>query len=391
MRLVGLTRDTQVSHGGVIVKDAAGNPTGWLIDSAKGIAERQFPPPTGEQRIEELRLASLDYAAHGITTVRDAFVQEDEVPLYKIAQQRGVLSVRVRAMVGYGFGPGTPSQMTPWMDRVAARIATGDDMFRIWGLKLVLDGGAENGATEESYVGRPDFRGELFWQEDTLAEVISNAARRGLKVGVHAWGDRAVRTLLDVYERVLKENPSVPKGSLVLEHGGLSPSKERARAIKMGIPVTVQHPLLHDLAFGLIAGLGTKRTADIFPVREWLQEGALVGAGSDYPVGEYDAMMSVWGMVTRQTRAGVLGPEHKIDVATAIRLYTSDAARLIGESDRLGTLEPGMLADMVAYRRDPMTIPVDELPSLRPAFTMVGGRIIPTGNRDQGAGSAKTR
>jgi predicted amidohydrolase YtcJ len=384
MRLVGLTRDTQVSHGGIIVKDAAGNPTGWLIDSAKGIAERQFPPPTREQRIEELRLASLDYAAHGITTVRDAFVQEDEVALFQAAKERGALSVRVRAMVGYGFGPGSPSQMTPWMDRIAARIASGDDMLRIWGLKLVLDGGAENGATEEPYVGRPDFRGELFWQEDTLAEVISNAARRGLKVGVHAWGDRAVHTLLDVYERVLKDVPNVPKGSLVLEHGGLSPAKERARAIKMGIPVTVQHPLLHDLAFGLIAGLGQKRTADIFPVHEWLAEGALVGAGSDYPVGEYDAMMSVWGMVTRQTRAGVLGPEHAIDVATAIRLYTADAARLIGESDRLGTLEPGRLADVVAYRRDPMSIPVAELPGLRPAFTMVGGRVVASQGASQG-------
>jgi predicted amidohydrolase YtcJ len=262
------------------------------------------------------------------------------------------------------------------MDRVAARIRSGDDMFRIWGLKFVLDGGAENGATEEPYVARPDFRGELFWPEDTLAKVISDAARRGLKVGVHAWGDRAVHTLLDVYERVVKENPSEPKGALVLEHGGLSPAKERARAIKMGIPVTVQHPLLHDLAFGLIQGWGTERTADVFPVREWLQEGALVGAGSDYPVGEYDAMTSVWGMVTRRTRAGVLGPEHAIDVATAIRLYTVDAARLIGESDRLGTLEPGRLADVVAYPRDPMSIPVDELRSLHPAFTIIGGRVI---------------
>jgi predicted amidohydrolase YtcJ len=389
MRVVGLTRDTQASHGGVIVKDAAGNPTGWLIDSAKGIAERAFPPPTVEQRIEELRLASLDYAAHGITTVRDAFVQEDELALFQAARERGALSVRVRAMVGFGFGPGTPSQMSPWMDRVAARIPSGDDMFRIWGLKLVLDGGAENGATEEPYVGRPDFRGELFWQEDTLAQVVSNAVRRGLKVGVHAWGDRAVQTLLDVYERVIKDVPSAPKGALVLEHGGLSPPKERARAVKMGIPVTVQHPLLHDLAFGLIQGWGTKRTADVFPIREWLQEGALVGAGSDYPVGEYDAMASVWGMVTRQTRAGVLGPEHAIDVATAVRLYTADAARLIGESDRLGTLEAGKLADLVAYRRDPMSIPVDELPSLQPAFTMVGGRIIAAGDRSRNPDATK--
>jgi predicted amidohydrolase YtcJ len=81
------------------------------------------------------------------------------------------------------------------------------------------------------------------WQEPELAEVIAYAARHVVKVGVHAWGDRAVRTLLDVYEQVLEEVPNVPKGALVLEHGGLSPAKERARAIKMGIPVTVQHPL----------------------------------------------------------------------------------------------------------------------------------------------------
>lgn len=336
-----------------------------------------------EQRIEELRLASLDYAAHGITTVRDAFVEESELPLLQSARERGALNVRVRAMVGYpGFGGRDPSVMSAWIDRVAARVASGDDMLRIWGLKFVIDGGAENGATEEPYVGRPDFRGQLMWQEEGLAEVITYAARHGMKVGVHAWGDRAVRTLLDVYERVLKEDPTLPKGTLVLEHGGLSPATERARAITMRIPVTVQHPLLHDLAFGLIQGWGAKRTADVFPVREWLNEGALVGAGSDYPVGEYDAMASVWGMVTRQTRAGVLGPEHAIDIATAIRLYTADAARLIGESDRLGTLEPGRLADVVAYRRDPMSIPVDELRSLHPTFTMVGGHMIATGGRE---------
>jgi predicted amidohydrolase YtcJ len=377
MRLAGLTRDTPTPRGGTIVKDAAGNPTGWLIDAAKGMAERLFPPVSQAQRIEELRLASLDYAAHGITTVRDAFVNEDELPLLRAAQERGALSVRVRAMVGYpGFASRGASDMSRWIDRVAAAANSGDDALRIWGLKFVLDGGAENGATEEHYVGQPEFSGQLIWQEPELAEVIDYAARHGMKVGVHAWGDRAVRTLLDVYEQVLRDVPNVPKGSLVLEHGGLSPARERARAIKMGIPVTVQHPLLYDLAFGLIQSWGTERTAEVFPVREWLDEGALVAAGSDFPVGPYDAMMSVWGMATRQTRAGVLGREHAIDVPTAIRLYTSDAARLIGESDRLGTLEPGRLADVVAYRRDPMRVPVDELRSLRPAFTMVAGRIV---------------
>jgi predicted amidohydrolase YtcJ len=102
----------------------------------------------------------------------------------------------------------------------------------------------------------------------------------------------------------------------------------------------------------------------------------MVGAGSDYPVGSYDAISSVWGMVTRLTRAGVLGAEHAVDAPTAVRLYTSDAARLIGEADRLGSLRPGFLADLVAYRGDPMTIPTNELRGLRPVFTVVGGRMV---------------
>jgi predicted amidohydrolase YtcJ len=376
MKLAGITRDTPTPKGGTIVKDADGNPTGWLIDAAKGLAERLFPPQPTDERVEELRLASLDYAAHGITTVRDAFVQEDEIALLRTARERRALAVRVRAMVGLPYGGRGPAENAAFLDRIAAQIPKGDDALRVWGLKFVIDGGAENAATEEPYEGRPDFKGLLLWDPDPLTAVVSMAAKRGLKVGIHAWGDRAVRTLLDVYQRVQKEVPGLKAGSLVLEHGGLAHADQRARAIQMGIPVTVQHPLLHDLAFGLIAGWGRKRTAEVFALREWLAGGALLAAGSDYPVGDYDGMFSVWGMVTRQTRAGILGAEHAIDVRAAIRLYTRDAAQLIGESDRLGTLQPGRLADLVAYRQDPMTIPADQLRTLRPTFTMVGGKVV---------------
>ena len=154
MRLAGITRETPTPRGGTIVKDAAGNPTGWLIDSAKALAERLFPPESTDQRIEDLRLASLDFASHGITTVRDAYVQEDEVPVLGAARDRGALQVRVRAMVGVGFASRGPADVSAWTDRMVAQAATGDDSFRVWGLKFVLDGGAENAATEETRLHR---------------------------------------------------------------------------------------------------------------------------------------------------------------------------------------------------------------------------------------------
>ena len=80
-------------------------------------------------------------------------------------------------------------------------------------------------------------------------------------------------------------------------------------------------------------------------------------------------------MVTRQTKAGVLGPEHAIDRYTAMKLYTANAARLVGEDDLLGALQPVKLADIVASHKDPLTCAIDELPELRPSFTLGGGEV----------------
>ena len=110
------------------------------------------------------------------------------------------------------------------------------------------------------------------------------------------------------------------------------------------------------------------------PVRSWLDEGATVAAGTD-TVRPFDPMLNIWGMVTRGTKdIGVQGPDQAIDQYTAIELYTSAGTRLTGEAERRGTLEPRRLADFVAYRADPVTAPVDDLPSLAPAITCVGGR-----------------
>jgi predicted amidohydrolase YtcJ len=93
-------------------------------------------------------------------------------------------------------------------------------------------------------------------------------------------------------------------------------------------------------------------------------------------------MTNVWGMVTRGTKsAGVQGPEHAIDVHTALRLYTMGSAACNGEADRLGSVTPGKLADLVAYPLDPLTASPDDLADLAPAFTIVGGK--PTHDPDK--------
>jgi predicted amidohydrolase YtcJ len=240
-----------------------------------------------------------------------------------------------------------------------------------------MDGGPEGGALDAPYANDPSYTGHLNWEPDEMVAVASAAVKRGWKIGTHAIGDRAVRTLLDIYERVAEANPGLPPGTLVIEHGFLADTTQRARAIKLGVFVTVQHPLLYALGESLVKLWGPERTRRIMPVKSWLAEGGQLSAGTDYPISSYNPMQAIWGFVTRATeKAGVQGPEEAIDPYTAVQLYTLGSAALDGESQQRGTLQPGRLADLVAFRADPIACPVDDLRFLKPVFTIVGGRAM---------------
>ena len=132
---------------------------------------------------------------------------------------------------------------------------------------------------------------------------------------------------------------------------------------------------LYALGAARVKLWGPQRAQAALPVHTWREEGAHLSAGSDYPAAGCDPMRSILGLVTRDTAgAGVLGSDEAIDQYTALWLYTAAGATLDRGRDRRGVLLPGRLADLVAFRADPVTCPPDELLSLRPAFTMVGGR-----------------
>ncbi|MGW7581507.1 amidohydrolase [Kitasatospora sp. NPDC054768] len=378
LRLAGITDATEAPPGGVIERDEHGRLTGRLINRAVELVERVLPHPTLTERIDGLRAASADFAATGIGTVRDCLVPAEDLDVLDAARAEGALAVRVRALVS-GFAARTPAQVDALLDRMDDWRAAGrdDDRLRLWGVKFGIDGGFEAGAVEEPYQGQPCYHGRLLWEPAELLAAVERVVGRGRRVGVHAWGDRGLRVLLDVFEQVVERHPGLPPGTLVVEHGGLARPEQRARAIALGIPVTVQHPLLHDGALTQQRAWGEERTAALFPLREWLDEGALITGGSDFPVGPYGAMVSVWGMTTRGTTAGVVGPEHAIGRSEAVALHTVNAARLTGESTVRGSLRPGAFADLTVWPVDPLdpsACPVDALRQLRPTRTVVDGR-----------------
>jgi predicted amidohydrolase YtcJ len=372
----GITKDTPNPRGGTYGRLPDGTPDGRLEGGAVYVVADLIPPVSFEEQVAGLQRACQVFNALGLAAVRDALIQRDELLIYQAAWERGWLSLRCHPMVVvYPLAP--VAERIALIEGLGVRSGFGDDWLRLWGLKFVMDGGVEGAALEQPFAAESYGTGHLNWDPDEMVTVANAAVRRGWRIGTHAAGDRATRTVLDVYERVLQANPGLPTGTLVIEHALLAPPEQRARAIRMGIPVTVQHPLLYAQGAQMVKLWGAARATDALPVRAWLSEGATLSAGSDYPAAGYDVARSLWGLVTRQTqRAGTLGPQWAIDQYTALQLYTRAGTRLTGEEGLRGTLQPHRLADLVAFSSDPTTCPVDELRSLRPVFTMVGGRAV---------------
>ncbi|HEV2309798.1 MAG TPA: amidohydrolase family protein, partial [Acidimicrobiia bacterium] len=350
-----------------------GELSGLLEGGAVYVVAAFVPPMTRAELVEGLGRASAAYAALGVGTIREAMITGEELLAYQDAADQRTLQVRVRPLIRVGAEL-SEDEARAFIDGLGARSGLGDDWLKIWGLKFVLDGGVEGAALEEPYTNDPANSGHLNWDPDVLTRLCTEAVRRGWRVGTHAAGDRAVRTLLDAYESVTSQVGPLPPGTLVIEHALLSDAAQRARAVNGGFAITVQHALLWNMGREMLTTWGADRTARVNPLDEWLEIGASLAAGTDI-VRPLNPMINVWGMATRGTRAaGVQGPEHAIPVATALELYTLGTARLDGEADRRGTIAPGKLADLVAYPADPLTVDVEALVELTPTFTVVGGR-----------------
>jgi predicted amidohydrolase YtcJ len=241
-------------------------------------------------------------------------------------------------------------------------------------LKFVLDGGVEAAALDEPYADRPDYRGELLWRRDELTRAFAACAQRGWPVGTHAMGDRANALLVDAIRDARELTGDVPSGTLVIEHGGLVAGRI-ADVLELGVHITVQQALLDGLGPAFLQAWGKDRTAALFPWRELVDAGAWISAGTDHPIGPLDPLRAIHGMTTRMTPAGILGPEHAITRAEAMRLYTVVGAQLLG-GPATGTLVPGAPADLVAYPTDPLSCPSEQLLDLAPTAAVVSGELV---------------
>jgi predicted amidohydrolase YtcJ len=243
LQATGITPDTPDPHGGTIGHLDDGSLSGLLEGSLAQKIKTFIPPPSLDESVGNLADACRTYGALGLGTIRKALIFREDWRVYQTARARGLLGLRCRPMILVPIGSAEDGE--GFVAGLGVRSGFGDDRLRLWGLKFVMDGGVAGAAMEEPFANDHSSTGHLNWDPDAMAAIVSFAVANGWKVATHAVGDRAVRTLLDVYERALAENADTPAGALVIEHAVLADAEQPARAMRLGVAITVQHSLFY--------------------------------------------------------------------------------------------------------------------------------------------------
>ncbi|MGP4014312.1 amidohydrolase [Saccharopolyspora sp. 5N708] len=379
LALAGITRDTPDPAGGVIVRDANGEPTGVLLERARSLVQAVLPPqPSADEQRRLLREQMAEHNALGITGLTEPGLTPEQIEIYTRLWHDGELTTRAHLLWRVASLADVDAAVEAFQPR------TGDDMLSFDGLKYLSDGGVEGGFLRDPYQivpgeqTSPDYHGLQLLPpggEAELAEMYRRAARHGFQVQTHVVGDAAMDFIVDVLDAVNRDTPLAPL-RWVLMHLFLPSGQNMARMREMGLLASVQdHPVL--LGFNQVRWWGQERGARAIPIREILDAGLVVGGGTDAPVVPPSPLWSLGWMVTRETlRGDVLGPEQGITPREALHLYTLGSARTQFAEHDLGTIEPGKHADLAVLDADPLTVEPRSIRDIGVDMTIVDGRVV---------------
>jgi len=372
LRAAGITRDTPDVAGGTIVRDETGEPTGVLKDNAQQLIDRVAPPASDADLDAALAAAMRHVARHGVTSVQHMGTWDD-LAVFRRAHASGTLQTRIYAAV----------PIHTW-ERLRDYVNThgrGDAWLRVGALKGFVDGslGSHTAAMLEPFTDAPDDRGLFVNTPEDLHRWTRDADAVGLHLIVHAIGDLAIRTQLDIYEQVIDENG--PKDRRFrIEHAQHLTAQDIPRFAQLGVIASVQP--YHAIDDGRWAErvIGAERAKLTYAFRSLIDAGARLAFGSDWHVAPPVPLAAIHAAVTRRTldarHPDGWIPEQRITVQEALRAHTIDAAYASFEDTEKGRIARGKLADFVMLDRDVTRVPATEIAETRVMMTTVGGRVV---------------
>ncbi len=381
MRLADIDPATPDPPGGRILRDAGGNPTGALQETAYGLALAAYDKAQAnrtEQELEtaanmEIKLADEECLSKGVTSFQDAGSSFRTVDRIRALAERGELGTRLWIMLSEGN------------DALDARIDAyrlqdvADGQVTVRAIKRSIDGalGSRGAWLLEPYSDLPESTGLNTIPLDELERTARIALEHGFQLCVHAIGDRGNRETLDIYERAFAQ-AGVAGLRWRIEHAQHLHPTDIPRFAELGLVASMQG--VHCTSDGpwVPQRLGARRSAEgAYRWRDLIDRGVIVSNGTDAPVEDVDPIANFHASVTRRTDDDELfHPEQRMTRMEALRSMTVNAAYAAFEEDRKGTLEPGKLADVTVLSRDILEAPDDELPDTQVVYTIVGGRVL---------------
>ena len=376
MKLAGIDPKTAEIPGGVIVRDASGNPTGVFKDAAMTLIYKAIPPMTHEQRLRAARGALKHAASLGVTSVQHMNPEFADVAAYSELAEKGELTTRLYAV---------PME-TDWRDqaKVGIRRAWGSSYLRLGAVKGYADGslGSRTAYMFEPFNDDPGNRGLLsdeMHPPSAMRDRLMQADAAGLQLRVHAIGDRAISMILDIFADIEKEH-GYHDQRFAIEHAQHMAQKDLERFAKLHVIASMQPYHAIDDGRWAEPRLGHERARYSYAWRSFLDHGVTLAFGTDWPVAPLDPMPGVYAAVTRATldgkNPGGWIPEEKITLPEAIEAYTMGAAFAEFQEREKGSITPGKLADMVIVSDNIFELKPEAIRNVKVQTTIVGGKVV---------------
>jgi predicted amidohydrolase YtcJ len=379
LKLKGVTRETPSPRGGAVVIDPqTGEPTGLLRERAQYLVKTSDAGMTPEALAESILVELRACASRGVTTVHDIVVNRDEIRAYQLLERSARLPVRVQIVPRVIESSFSKESLLD----LGILHGFGSDWLRVGGIKMSIDGGftGKNAAFSEPLALDGDENpGLIRIEQDELDDTVWRYHEMGMRCCVHAIGDVALDMVLDAFEKAIARLPRRDHRHRVEHLGNWMMTPERVeRTRRLGILPIANPSFLHFLGQEILDSLGPDRAAGAFPFRTLLDRGFPLSWGSDAPgYWPIDPLRDLGTAVSRSSFRGLaLAPEERISMREALRAQTANAAFTGFQETKLGTLEPGKLADVAVLAEDPFSFPPDRFKELPVDLTIVGGRVV---------------
>jgi hypothetical protein len=376
MKLAGVNAKTRDVPGGIVMRDASGNPTGIFKDAAQELIYKAVPPKSHEQRVRIARRAAAHAASLGVTSVQHMNPEFADVAAYSELAEKGELTTRIYA---------APME-TDWKKQaeVGIRHAWGSSFLRLGAVKGYADGslGSRTAYMFEPFADDPGNRGLLsdeMHPPGAMRDRLMQADAASLQVRVHAIGDHGISVILDIFSDIEKER-GYHDQRFTIEHAQHMAQKDFTRFARLHVIASMQPYHAIDDGRWAEKRLGHERARYSYAWRSFLDHGVTLAFGTDWPVAPLDPMLGLYAAVTRATLDGKNPngwiPEEKITLAEAVEAYTIGSAFAEFQEHEKGSITPGKLADLVILNDNIFDLKPEAIRNVKVQTTIVGGKIV---------------